>query len=82
MSLTVSLTKRDEDANRCIYRFGTPEQPMGQVVLHKESGDIDLVDPPTKGEGPNERYVLAHVVPRLQTYHDRSQYPDSDRWEV
>lgn len=82
MALPIRLEKQDETSARCVYRFGAPEAPMGQVVLHKESGDIEIADPPSLDAGPNERHYLAQVVPRLRSYHERGQYPERDEWEA
>lgn len=82
MALSICLEKQDETSTRCVYQFGEPEAPMGQVVLHKDSGDIEIADPPSLDAGPNERHYLALVVPRLRSYHEQGQYPEYDDWEA
>lgn len=80
MSLELSVVKEEETADDCVYAFGPPADPVGRVRLHKASGDIELLDVPERSDGLNEHFYLAHLVPRLQAYHDRGTYPDRDRW--
>jgi hypothetical protein len=82
MGLSISLEKVEEARDYLLYAFGPPNEPVGRVRLYKSSGDIELATFSETADGPDERYYLAHVVPRLQTYQDDGDYPDSERWEV
>lgn len=82
MGLELIVTKEEETSDHCVYAFGTSEETMGRVRLHKSSGDLELVDFADASEGPNPRFVFAQVVPRLHDYHDRSTYPSQDQWEA
>ena len=82
MGLSISLEKVEEARDYLLYAFGPPSEPVGRVRLYKSSGDIELASFSETADGPDERYYLAHVVPRLQTYHDHGAYPESERWEA
>jgi hypothetical protein len=82
MGLALVVAKEDETSGHCVYAFGTPTKTMGRVRLHKSSGDIEVNNLADASEGPNPRFVLAQVVPRLHDYYDRSTYPPHDQWEA
>ncbi|MFB6279322.1 MAG: hypothetical protein ABEK75_07435 [Salinibacter sp.] len=82
MGLPMSVEKVEEAHDYLLYAFGPPGAPVGRVRLYPDSGDIALAALSETPDGPDERYYLAQVVPRLQSYHDRGTYPDTDRWEV
>lgn len=80
MSLDLALEKEEDTPDWCIYTFGGPSASVGRVRLHKDSGDVEILDLDASAQGPSQHFYLAHLVPRLHTYHDRSTYPDQDRW--
>jgi len=82
MGLPIAVEKVEEARDYLLYTFGPPDEPVGRVRLYKSSGDIELAAFSGTGEGPDERYYLAHVVPRLQSFHDRGAYPESEKWEA
>jgi hypothetical protein len=82
MGLPIVVTKVEEARAYVLYAFGPPDAPVGRVRLYPDSGDIELASLSETKDGPDERYYLAQVVPRLQSYHDRATYPNTDRWEI
>lgn len=81
MGLPISIEKVEETHDYVLYAFGSPDTTVGRARLYTSSGDLELVSFSETDEGPDKRYYLAHVVPRLQAYHSRATYPDSDQWE-
>ncbi len=82
MGLPIAVEKVEEAQRYVLYTFGAPGAPVGRVRLRKIDGDIELVSFSASHDGPDRRYYLAQVVPRLQSYHDRSSYPDVDQWDA
>lgn len=82
MGLPIFVDKVEEARDYFLYAFGLPDEPMGRVRLYKSSGDIELASFSATTAGPDRRYYLAHIVPRLQSYHDRGTYPASEQWEA
>ena len=82
MGLPIILEKVEEARDYVLYAFGSADTTVGRVRLYKSTGDIELASFSETTERPDERYYLAQVVPRLQSYHDRGAYPDSDQWEA
>ena len=82
MGLPIILEKVEETRDCVLYAFGSADTTVGRVHLCKSTGDIELASFSETTERPDERYYLAQVVPRLQSYHDRGAYPDSDQWEA
>lgn len=82
MSIPVSVQKEDETDDRCTYVFSGPDDPMGRLVVDKDTGHIEVDSLADSDASPNERHYLAHVVPRLQTYHEQGTYPDADEWTL
>jgi hypothetical protein len=85
MGLELSVVKKEETAAHCVYVFGPPAAPVGRVRLDKSSGDIELLSLPDGNDSDvpaGSRFYLAHLVPRLQAYHDRGAYPARDQWTV
>ena len=82
MGLPISVEKVEKAQDYLLYAFGPPNEAVGRVRLYTASGDIELASFSETPDGPAERYYLAHVVPRLQSYHDRGTYPDADQWEA
>ncbi len=80
MGLPISVEKVEEARDYLLYAFGPPDEAVGRVRVYTLSGDIELASLSETADGPDERYYLAHVVPRLQSYHDRGTYPDTDQW--
>lgn len=80
VSIHVSVQKQEESALHCVYDFGGPDAVLGRLILEKRTGDIEIERLSTGDAAPNERFVLAQVVARLQSYHERQQYPDADEW--
>ena len=78
----MSVEKVEETHDYLLYTFGPPGAPVGRVRLYPNSGDIELATLSETEDGPDERYYLAQVVPRLQSYYDRGAYPDSDQWKA
>lgn len=78
MSVPIVLRKEKETDRHCTYSFGASGADVGRVTIDKNSGDIEIERLEGPGDAPNERYCLAQVVPRLQSYHDRQAYPVSD----
>lgn len=78
MSVPIVLRKEKETDRHCTYSFGAWDTEMGRVTLDKTSGDIEIARLEPTADAPNERYCLAQVVPRLQSYHHRQAYPASD----
>ena len=81
MGVSIRVTKVEESPEACVYAFGSGGDPVGRVRLDKATGDVELLALNENPEGPSEQYCLAHVVPRLHTYHDRETYPASDQWD-
>jgi len=82
MGLSMSVEKVEDTPEYCVYTFGAPETHVGRVRVHKSSGDVELMELAEHDDTPSEQYYLAHLVPRLQSYHDRGSYPSDERWEV
>ena len=82
MGLPIFIEKVEETRKYLLYAFGPPDEAAGRVRLYTSSGDIELVSLSNLSDGPDTRYYLAQVVPRLQSYHDRAAYPDTDAWEA
>ena len=82
MGLPIILEKVEETRDCVLYAFGSADTTVGRVRLYKSTGNIELASFSETTERPDERYYLAQVVPRLQSYHDRGAYPDSDQWEA
>jgi len=80
MGVPISIEKKEETATHCVYAFGAPDTTVGRARLEKASGDVALLDLTESGDGPSEQFYLAHLVPRLQAYHDRGTYPPDDQW--
>ncbi len=82
MSLSIVVEKKDETPDWCLYAFGTGSDTMGRVRLRKASGDIEILDLDEADGSSTRSFYLAHLVPRLHTYHDEDTYPAQDRWTV
>lgn len=82
MGIPISLEKIEEVRAYVLYAFGGPDASVGRVRLYKSTGNLELASLSPTEEAPDERYYLAHAVPRLQSYHDRATYPDADQWEA
>lgn len=82
MALVLHLEKKGETAEDCEYSFGSGQETAGRVRLEKASGNIELLEVSETDEGPSRQFYLAHLVPRLQGYHDRETYPSNDRFSV
>ncbi len=82
MALPILVTKVNETSADCVYTFGSPEAAVGRVRLHKASGDVELIELSKRDSAPSEKFYLAHLIPRLQLYHDRGTYPAQDRWDA
>lgn len=82
MGVPIVVDKTADTPDHCVYAFGAPETTVGRVRLAKASGDVELLTLSDNGDGPSEQFYLAHLVPRLQDYHDRATYPAHDRWEA
>lgn len=82
MGLPMSVEKVEEARGYFLYAFGPPDEPVGRVRLDKSSGDIELASFSESDDSPDERYYLAHVVPRLQSYQEQDTYPNAEQWEV
>jgi len=82
MGLPVSVEKVEETSDHCVYTFGSPDTTAGRVRLHKSSGDVELIALSERDGASSEKYYLAHLVPRLQGYHDQGTYPATDHWET
>jgi len=82
MGLPMSIEKVEETDDHCVYTFGAPDASVGRVRLHKSSGDVELIELAEQDNAPGEQYYLAHLIPRLHDYHDRSTYPTRDRWDA
>jgi hypothetical protein len=82
MSLELSVTKTEETRAYCVYTFGPPGGPTGRARLHKDAGDVELTVLPDRDDGSSVSFYLAHLVPRLQAYHDAGTYPDRDHWAL
>lgn len=76
------VEKEEETDEACVYAFGVSEAPVGRVRVVKASGDVEIAEVPENTEGPDPRFLLAHLVPRFHEYQARQTYPDRDRWEV
>ena len=82
MGLPIAVEKIEDAHHYVLYAFGPPQAPVGRVRLYPDSGDIELARLSETESEPDARYYLAQVVPRLQSYHDRDTYPDSDQWDI
>ena len=82
MGLELAVTKAEETPSCCVYTFGPPDGPTGRARLQKDAGDVELTALPDRDDGASASFYLAHLVPRLQAYHDAGTYPDHDRWAV
>jgi len=82
MGLTVVVEKEADTAAHCVYAVGSPAAPVGRLQLRKRTGDVAVLDFEEPDDGPSRSFYLAHVVPRLQAYHDAGTYPDRDQWTV
>ncbi|MFB6249972.1 MAG: hypothetical protein ABEL97_15550 [Salinibacter sp.] len=82
VGLELSVRKTDETPAYCVYAFGPPGAPTGRARLQKDSGDVELTALPDRDDGSSASFYLAHLVPRLQAYHDAGTYPDGDRWTL
>lgn len=81
MGLELSVRKTEDTPAYCVYAFGPPDARTGRARLQKASGDVELTALPDRDDASTSFY-LAHLVPRLQAYHDASTYPDRDRWAL
>jgi hypothetical protein len=82
MGLPLVVEKEEDTATHCVYAFGSPTDTIGRVRLLKGSGDVEVLDELEETDGPSAQFYLAHLVPRLHTYHDRDSYPAQDEWTV
>lgn len=82
MGLSICVEKVEETHDYLLYAFGESDASVGRMRLYKSSGDIELASLSETADGPDARYYLSHVVPRLQSYHDRGTYPESEQWEA
>ncbi|MFB6097670.1 MAG: hypothetical protein ABEK84_00855, partial [Salinibacter sp.] len=82
MGLAIVVEKIEEARDYHLYAFGSPDATIGRARLYTSSGNIELVGLSETEDGPDERYYLAQVVPRLHSYHERASYPDTDQWEI
>lgn len=83
MALSIFVEKVDESPTACRYTFGTDDETVGTVRLHKATGDLELVSIADAADAPaRPPFYLGHVVPRLQDYHAREHYPPHDQWAV
>jgi hypothetical protein len=80
MGLPMRVNKVDAAQEHLLYAFGSPEDIVGRVRLNTATGDIEVVSLSAPAEGPDQRYYLAQVVPRLQAFHDEARYPDTEQW--
>jgi hypothetical protein len=80
MGVPISIEKTDETSAHCVYTFGPPDAPVGRARLDKASGDVELLALDESSDGPSEQFYLAHLVPRLQRYHDQGTYPPAEQW--
>jgi hypothetical protein len=82
MGLTVVLEKEEETPAHCVYAVGADTAPVGRLRLRKASGDVAVLALSDADAAPPRSVYLAHVVPRLQTYHDAGTYPEREEWTV
>lgn len=82
MAFVLHLEKKEETADDCEYSFGSGQETAGRVRLEKASGNIEILEVAETDDGPSKQFYLAHLVPRLQGYHDRGRYPPHDRLSV
>jgi hypothetical protein len=82
MAVPIVVEKTEDAAAHCVYAFGGPEATVGRARLEKETGAVELLALDERGDGPSEQFYLAHVVARLQGYHDRGRYPAREQWEA
>jgi hypothetical protein len=80
MGLPIFLKKVDAAQEHLLYAFGSPEDLVGRLRLDTATGDIEVVSLSEPADGPDTRYYLAQVVPRLQAFHDEARYPDTEQW--
>lgn len=82
MELALQVNKEAETEHGCVYSFGSPQNTAGRARIDKSSGDIELLEMEEMGDGPSKQFYLAHLIPRLQDYHERETYPPDDRWSL
>lgn len=82
MSVSIVVKKVEDTATHCTYTFGASGDMVGRVRVEKASGDAELLELTSTGEGPSEQFYLAHAVPRLQRYHEQGTYPARDQWDA
>ncbi len=81
MALSIVVRKVDETPRFCLYEIGSADTAAGRVKVYKDSGDVELVRlAGTDALPARPPLYLSQVVPRLQTYHEQSHYPDEDAW--
>jgi hypothetical protein len=82
MGLPIVVEKEEETPAHCVYAFGPPGAPAGRARLLRASGDVEVLERPPPAEGTSASFYLAHLVARLQSYHEAGSYPDRDRWDA
>jgi len=82
MGLTVVLEKEEETPDHCVYTVGSDAAAVGRLRLRKASGAVAVLDLSASDDAPPRSVYLAHVVPRLQAFHDAGTYPDREQWTV
>lgn len=80
MALSVSLQKVDETPRYCLYDLGTEAATAARVKLHKDSGDVEVVDLSEASLPARPSFYLAQGLPRLRSYHEQERYPDAETW--
>jgi len=82
MGLTVVLDKEEETPAHCVYAVGSDTAAVGRLRLRKASGAVAVLGLSDSEDAPPRSVYLAHVVPRLQAYHDADTYPNREAWTV
>lgn len=74
-SISVGIQKTDETDEWAKYAFGgPPARVLGNVIIYKSDGRIDLLD---IEHDKYKKYILPVVVKALFDHYKNGEYPDT-----
>jgi hypothetical protein len=74
MAIFIQINRVDDTPEDAVYEFGSVDQIVGQVCLHKADGRVELfeINPETTARAD---FYLSRVTQVLARYHAVGEYP-------
>ena len=71
--ISLIIKKTDESTDWVKYAFGNPPyKVLGNVILYKETGEIELLDL----KNSRSKYALKFVMRRLEEHYEQHEFPE------